>query len=185
MSVPKSQEQVAEDTGGNQILCNCGLAHHARPVQHFPSVADPSRIFWSADGTGLGVGELRSGYYSGSSVVTAMITYKQGVLTAFQGPHAGKHGNAIHRSENGSDLGGGDPTPYYDGSSPVVAMTPFKGGLLTAFSNAGGDKGGHRICSRDGKGLGEGELRYDGSSPRPSDDPICRWRPRRLFKRRR
>ena len=42
-------------------------------------------------------------------------------------------------------------------------MIPYAGGVLVAFANAGGN--GNRIWfSPDGKKLGGGELRYDGSS---------------------
>jgi hypothetical protein len=42
-------------------------------------------------------------------------------------------------------------------------MITYGGGVLVAFSNAGGN--GQRIWfSPDGKNLGGGELRYDGSS---------------------
>ena len=71
-------------------------------------------------------------YYAGSSAVTAMIPYKNGVLTAFaRGP--GDH--VIHWSEDGKKLGGGSAVDYYAGNSAVKAMIPYKNGVLTAFSN--------------------------------------------------
>src|SRR5450631_3627903 len=93
-----------------------------------------SRVLWSDDGTQLGAEKAVA--YSGSSMVTAMTTFREGVLTAFSGSQAG-NGNRIHFSPNG--LGLGETDIRYDGSSPVTAMIQYQGGVLTAFSNAGGN----------------------------------------------
>ena len=134
------------------------------------------RVHWSPNGEDLGGGEIR---YDGTSPVVAMVAYNSGVLTAFtnagpfRGPlgggrvpysQPGPPGQVIHWSQNGHDLGGGDPNPYYNGNSPVTAMSTYGGGVLTAFSHAGPQ--GHRIhWSQNGTDLGGGSPRYDGNSP--------------------
>src|SRR5437764_1301289 len=87
------------------------------------AVAEPSRIYWSATGRNLGLGnDIR---YFGGSPITAMVLHNGGVLTAFT--NAGPNGYRVHWSPNGQNLGSGPPV--YDGSSPVTAMIPYKGGF--------------------------------------------------------
>ncbi|MGL3211121.1 M10 family metallopeptidase domain-containing protein [Bradyrhizobium sp. BR 1433] len=119
--------------------------------------ANKNAIHWSPDGLFLGAGRPN---YAGGSPVAGILSYQNGILTAFS--NAGGNGHRIWFSAEGNHLGGGELR--YDGSSPVRAMCAHGGGVLTAFSNAGGN--GHRIWfSPNGLHLGGGELRYDGSSP--------------------
>jgi hypothetical protein len=123
-----------------------------------------NRIHWSpdwnpdrSDGRNLGAGQI---VYDGSSPVTAMIAFQQGVLTAFT--RAGQNGNRVHWSSDGQNLGGGPVV--YDGGSPVTAMVSFRNGVLTAFTFAGSS--GNRIhWSSNGQNLGGGPIVYDGISP--------------------
>jgi hypothetical protein len=138
------------------IFLACSLA--AGLLFSLNAIAEPSRIFWSQDGTNLGSDNVR--VYTGSSRVVAMKNFEGGVLTAFAGTQG--FGNRIHWSADGENLGTGQIR--YDGTSPVTAMIPYAGGMLVAYTAAGGN--GNRIWfSPDGKKLGGGELRYDGSSP--------------------
>jgi hypothetical protein len=103
----------------------------------------------------LEAGELR---YDGSSPVTAMIPYREGVLVAFT--HAGGNGNRIWYSPDGKNLGGGELR--YDGGTLVRAMLAYKDGVFTAFQGKGSkDCGGDIGCNieKEGgkllKGIGE------------------------------
>ena len=48
----------------------------------------------------------------------------------------------------------------------MTAMIEFEGGVLTAFTNCQGKPDLNRVhFSKHGKGLGNGEVRYEGGSP--------------------
>ena len=85
-----------------------------------------------------------------------------GVLVAHSGCDGDPGEHRVHFSD-GVNLGAGPVV--YGGCSPVTALLPFRGGILAAYSNVGGDPRRYRVhYSPDGRDLGGGEVRYDGSS---------------------
>ena len=116
---------------------------------------DEYRIYWSSDGK-LDPESNSDVRYSGCSPVTAMVAYKDGVLTAFTNVDCkGKDRNRIHWSSDGNNLGGGPI--HYDGCSPVTTMTPYKSGVLSGFTNVEckGREHNRIHWSPDGKDLGK------------------------------
>ena len=92
----------------------------------------------------------------GSAVVSAMIPYKNGVLTAFKGKNATSVGYGIYHSSNGFNLGGGSGTSkVYSGKAIASELIPYKNGIITPFRGKTGHGWGI-YNSPDGKNLGGG-----------------------------
>ena len=100
--------------------------------------------------------------YDGTSPVVQMLPYNDGVLTAFR--HAGPHGNRVHWSPDGSNLGlHSELTTSYDGRDEVLQMIVYRGDVFTAFKRTASDY--YIVRSGDHRRLDRGDVVYRGSSP--------------------
>lgn len=107
-------------------------------------------VRWSPDGHNLGEGKVVD---SGSSPITAMTPYDNGVLTAYENVEGRNDLSRLHWSQpvnvphNGdgchANLGGGDKC--YEGTSPILSLAHYNGGFLASFANAGGNSERHSV----------------------------------------
>lgn len=84
--------------------------------------------------------------YEGNSPITAMIPYKEGVLTALTNVENKGNLSRIHWSKDGRNLGNAAYSPVvYEGNSPVTALLPYKNGVIVAMYNVGNRAGWNEI----------------------------------------
>jgi hypothetical protein len=108
----------------------------------------------------------------GESQVTAMISYKNGILVAMNNVLNSPRRYRVHWCDNFDPNGSktiGQCETVYDGMSPVTAMLPYNNGVPTAFTNNRDEGLGANVVyfSPDGKNLGNqpNNIKYIGTQP--------------------